>query len=91
MFLTEIACPLNHPVGLLLDNKSVILVTKNDQYHPQTKHIDIQYHFICHIIQGGLISIAHIPTSNMVADILTKLLPRTRMEHLSLGPWLRMA
>ena len=72
MFLTEIACLLECPVKLLLDNKSVILVAKNDQYHPRMKNVDIWYHFIRHIIQDGLVSVTYIPTSEMVTDILMK-------------------
>jgi len=40
--------PLNSIIAdtLYCDNKSVIDLSKNPEYHARTKHIDIQYHFI---------------------------------------------
>jgi len=40
-FLTEIARLLCHLTTLFCDNQSPISVTKNDEYHAFTKHIDI--------------------------------------------------
>ena len=38
------------------------------------KHIDMKYHFIKSKIDDGSIDIKDIPTSEMVADIFTKML-----------------
>jgi hypothetical protein len=46
MFLTEITRPLAHPTMLYCDNQSAISISKNDQYHACTKHINICHHFI---------------------------------------------
>ena len=35
------------PITLFSDNQSAIALTKDHQYHPRTKHIDICFHFIC--------------------------------------------
>jgi hypothetical protein len=51
MFLAEIVCPLRKPITIHLDNISAISITKNDEYHPRMKHIDIRYHFIRHLVQ----------------------------------------
>ena len=45
-FLTEVARPLTQPTTLYCDNQSAISISKNDQYHARTKHINICYHFI---------------------------------------------
>ena len=44
------------PTTLYSDNQSMIVLTKDHQYHAHTKHIDIQYHFICWIVEQGSIS-----------------------------------
>ena len=34
---------------IIVDNPEAIALAKNTEYHPRTKHIEIQYHFIRHI------------------------------------------
>jgi hypothetical protein len=68
---------------LLLDNQSVIALTKDHQYHARTKHIDVRYHFIYWIIEQGPIQLIYIycPTDEMIADSLTKALPSAKVKH----------
>jgi hypothetical protein len=42
---------------LFSDNKSAIVLSKDHQYHACTKHIDIQYHFICWMSEQGSIQL----------------------------------
>ena len=91
MFLAEIAHPLRKPITIHLDNISAISITKNDEYHPRTKHIDIQYHFIRHSVQENLLNIDYVPTADMVADMLTKGLPRHKVLHMNQLVGLRSA
>ena len=44
--LAEIVCPLAAPTILYNDNQSTIVLAKDNQYHSQTKHINIHFHFI---------------------------------------------
>ena len=60
------------------DNKSTICLSKNPEFHSRTKHIDIRYHFIKEKITEKIIKIEYIPTDQMLADILTKALPRIK-------------
>jgi hypothetical protein len=53
-------------------------LTKNDSGHSRTKHIDVKWHFIRAYVENGTVNITYIPTANMVADILTKALPKER-------------
>ena len=62
------------------DNQGSIKLSKNPQHHNRTKHIDVKYHFIRDNVQQGLIKLLYIPTNEMVADILTKSLPRDKHE-----------
>ena len=41
-----------------------------------TKHIDIRYHFVREGVQNGANIFKYVATNVMIADILTKLLPK---------------
>lgn len=74
------------PTTLLYsDNQSAIHLASNESYHPRTKHIDVRHHFVRQIIQAGQIELKHIPTQNMVADIMTKSLPSIKCNLFSKG------
>jgi hypothetical protein len=60
------------------DNQSCIAIAKNPVQHARTKHIDIQYHFTRTKIQTNDIQLQYCPTDEMLADLLTKPLPRDR-------------
>ena len=51
-------------------------------------HIVIQYHFTCELVQLNHITVSYIPTAAMIADSLTKTLPRSphiiRMEMMGI-------
>jgi hypothetical protein len=83
--------PQGNPQVILADNQSAIKLSKNPHHHNRSKHIDVRYHFVRDSCQKGLIELAYIPTSEMVADILTKALPREKhekhMKGMGLGQW----
>jgi hypothetical protein len=91
MFLAEIAQPLAQPVTLYCDNQSVISISRNDQFHAHTKHIDIRYQFICNVATRRLISVHYCPTNDMPADMLTKALSVPQLTHLHIAVGLRSA
>ena len=66
---------------LFSDNKSAIELTKDHQYHPHTKHIDIHFHYIQYIVENGSIWLIYCPTDDMIADTLTKASPSTKVKH----------
>ena len=82
-FLAEIVRPLHHPTTLFCDNQSAIAITKNDQYHACTKHIDIRHHFICDHTDCRVISVEYCPMAKNTANIFTKALPAPRLEGLT--------
>ena len=75
------------PQLIQCDNQGAIALCQNPKFHERTKHIDIKYHFIRDCFDQGLIELIYIPTTTMVADIMTKALPRdTHHRHVrSLG------
>jgi hypothetical protein len=69
---------IERPIKLNADNISVIALAKNPEFHTRTKHIDVAYHFQRYYIRNGLIQLYYIPTTDMVADGLTKPLNRQK-------------
>ena len=64
------------------DNQGTIAMSRNPVLHKRTKHIDIKYHFVREKTQDGTIELKYCPTNEMVADILTKPLPKRQFEYL---------
>ena len=62
------------PTTLLEDNQGAIAFAKNPGDHLRTKHIQLQYHFICFAISDGQINLDYVPTKHMAADGLMKAL-----------------
>jgi hypothetical protein len=60
------------------DNQGAITLAKNDQFHGRVKHIDIQHHFVREKLAEGRIDLRYVPTSEQVADGLTKALCRDK-------------
>ena len=66
------------------DNQSAIGMTKNPQFHGQSKHIAIKYHFVRDQVGKGTVKLKYCPTKEMVADMLTKGLPKNQFVKLRL-------
>jgi hypothetical protein len=69
-------------VPMYCDNKSAIALCCNSVQHSRSKHIDIRYHFIKEQVENGVIELYFVQTMFQLADILTKALPRDRIEFL---------
>lgn len=63
------------------DNQSALAIAKGTN-SAKTKHIDIAYHFVQNCVQENIIDLNYVPTNKMLADILTKPLPRAKAEPL---------
>ena len=64
------------------DNQGAIALARNPVSHSRTKHIDIRFHFIREAQEQESIDIEYCPTYEMVADLLTKPIPRGQFEKL---------
>ena len=60
----------------MMDNRSALAVIKNPEHHGQMKHIDISHHWIWQVVKNKDVAVHYIPTGEMTANILTKVLPR---------------
>ena len=57
------------------DNKMSIALTKNVESQHRTKHINVQHHYIRELVNEGESTVKWIPSSEMLADGMTKALP----------------
>ena len=57
---------------LYCGNKAAIDIANNPVYHDRTKHIEIDHHFIKEKLDGAVICLPYVKSSNQVADVLTK-------------------
>jgi hypothetical protein len=75
-------------VTVRVDSMGCISMARNPEGHERSKHIDIQAHFIRRHVSCGRIALEYCPTEDMVADVMTKPLPRAKhawcTEHLGL-------
>lgn len=67
-------------ISLKGDNQGSIALAHNPVYHARTKHIDIQHHYIRDEVAAGRINLQYIPTSEMIADGLTKALTHAKFH-----------
>jgi hypothetical protein len=74
--------PSGHRGTVLIrtDNQGALDLAKNPEFHDKTKHIDIQQHWIREVLASKKITLQHVPTTEQVADIFTKPLPRVTFE-----------
>jgi hypothetical protein len=85
----EIFGKFTGPTTLYGDNQGAIALTRDHQYHAQTKHINICFHFIRWIVAEGKLKLVYCPTENMIANTLTKALPSTKVKHFAYSLGLR--
>lgn len=89
-FQCEVFLRAEKTITLYCDNQSALNLAKNRNYHARTKHIDVRKYFIQECLHHDgvnedemrqLIKLNYLSTKEMVADILTKAVDRTKLEH----------
>jgi len=70
------------PQQIFVNNQGAIQLAKNPKFHERTKHISVCFHFIRDAGERNAIKTTYLLTSDMLADIMTKNLPRdTHWKH----------
>ena len=62
------------------DSQSAMDLSKNSMYHSRTKHIDVRYHWLRLAIEEQTLQLEKVHTDDNVADMLTKVVPREKLE-----------
>ena len=81
LWLKHILIELDRNPGktiIYCDNQSTICLSLNPEMHARSKHIDIRHHFIREKIENQEFEVKYQASEEMVADILTKGLPRIK-------------
>lgn len=74
--LESVGAVSNDPTMMKVDNQGAIKLIKNPEFHKRTKHIDIRFHFIREKYDEGQIEVSYVPSSDQLADIMTKALSK---------------
>lgn len=84
LWLRNVLCELrlqgDAPVKIFVDNKGEEALAKNPKNHSPTKHINVRHHFIRKCVSRQAFKIHHVSTKDMIADMLTKPLPRVLLN-----------
>ena len=68
------------PVDLFSDSKGAIAMTQNPVHRSASKHVDLADHYARECYERGITTVSFMPTAKMIADLLTKQLPRNAFE-----------
>ncbi|XP_075157801.1 uncharacterized protein LOC142231066 [Haematobia irritans] len=81
--MAEIGYDSGEAVILNFDNQGAGKLAENPVFHNRSKHIDVKFHHVREVIRNKEVELKYCPTEDMVADILTKNLSRTKHNHFS--------
>ena len=76
--LSEFGYPVQQASTLKMDNQSAITVSKNPEHHGRMKHLDLRFNWLRDKVEHGMIDF--IPTTEMIADSLTKCIPAPKVR-----------
>jgi len=70
---------LREPTKIYEDNSGALIIAKNGNFTKNSKHIEVQYHYVNENYLSKIIDIIKIETNKNIADILTKALDRQKL------------
>ena len=85
LYLKELEYEVSSPIPLHCDNKGAVDLSQNPITGRCFKHITIKHHAIREYAAKQAIELVHTPTGEMLADGLTKSLPRASFDNLVNG------
>ena len=80
--LSELRITFLRTPAVWCDNLSTVLLSANLVLHARTKHIELDFYFVCKKVIQKLIDVRHVPSSDQTTDLFTKAIPSTRFPLL---------
>lgn len=77
----ELVQGVQKPITLYCDNKSAILISKNNSFSNRTKHVDLKVQFVKEKLDSKQILLEYVDTK--IADSLTKALVADKLKMCS--------
>ena len=65
---------------IYVDNTGAINMAKNPVISKKSKHIDLRFHYLRHMVASEAVELVHVNTEDNVADMLTKSLGKTKLR-----------
>ena len=84
-YLRELGYEVSSPIPLHCDNKGAVDLSENPITGRRSKHIAIKHHAIREYVAKQAVELVRTPTGEMLADGLTKSLPKTSFDDLVNG------
>lgn len=78
--IVEVDLMSSNPVMVYCDNKGAVLLSKNANFSPRTKHLFCKYAFMQDRIKSKEIDLKDIGTKDMIADAFTKIFPKDKFQ-----------
>jgi hypothetical protein len=67
-------------IELRCDHQAALALMRNPTHHQRAKSIDVCHHFLQERVARGEINLMFVPTNEMLADVMTKALPKPQFE-----------
>ena len=80
--INDLGALTDGPSRLMVDNTGAISLARSPVLNRKTRHLRPQYHYTRELVEEGVVSLHHVPTSDNLADLFTKPLARQAFEHL---------
>ncbi|MCP3664820.1 MAG: DDE-type integrase/transposase/recombinase [Gammaproteobacteria bacterium] len=74
--LGDLGLEQKQPTVVYEDNQATMALADNPGMYPKVKHIATRFHFVREAVENGEVKVEFCPSVDMVADILTKPLPK---------------
>jgi len=81
-FLEDIGLAQTGPTPIGGDNQAALAQLKSRLAGSKARHVKVDFHYVRELVQQKEITFYYVPTSEMVADLMTKALPIAQFEAL---------